>query len=78
MSFSSCPKWRAHSAASARPTFSSLCHRMGWNSSTLHGVTSRRWHAANGHSAADEHSPVTMPVARRPRRLMSVISDIAQ
>ena len=32
----------------------------------LSGVTSRRRQAANGHSAAEEHSPVTMPVAFRP------------
>ena len=45
---------------------------------TLQGVTMRRWQAANGQSAAEEHSPVTMPVARRPRSRMSVISDMAQ
>ena len=46
---------------------------MLWNKSTLSDVTSRRWQAANGQSAAEEHSPATTPVARRPR---SVISDV--
>jgi hypothetical protein len=33
----------------------------------LWGVTSRRTQAANGQIAADEHSPMTTPVARSPR-----------
>ena len=47
---------------------------MGWNSKTLYGVTIRRRQAAKGHSAADEHSPVTMPVARTPCNSINVIS----
>ena len=34
--------------------------------------------AANGQSVADEHSPVTIPVARMLRSLISVISETAQ
>ena len=32
-------------------------------------MTIRRWQAANGQSVADEHSPVTMPVAFRSAQL---------
>ena len=45
---------------------------------TLKGVTMRRWQAANVQSVADEHSPVTIPVALMFRILISVISDTAQ
>jgi len=41
-------------------------------------VTIRRVQVANGQRAAEEHSPVTMPVARIPRSRISVTSDIAQ
>ena len=37
-----------------------------------------RLHAAKGQSVAEEHSPVTIPVACRSRSLISVISDTAQ
>ena len=51
---------------------------MGWNSRTENGVTIRREQAANGQRAADEHSPVTTPLARRPRSWMRDISDMPQ
>jgi hypothetical protein len=60
------------------PMCSSLCHFIGWKRKTLKGVTSRRWHAAKGQSAAEEHSPVTTAVARIPRSRRSVTSDMPQ
>ena len=41
----------------------------------LCGVTYLRRQAASGQRAAEEHSPVTMPVACRPRMTISDISD---
>ena len=38
----------------------------------------RRRQAANGQSAADEHSPQTIPVALRPRNVIKVVSETAQ